>query len=135
GSSRASVIKAVADVKDCKNLGQAGSNLRGAAKQRNDLVTSLAQLSVDKLPNNAQLIGALNTAWKASAAADTHYPAWADQAGSDKGCKKGHARSTGQTSAGNRESGVASAQKANASRLWNAIAQQYGLTQRQPTQL
>ncbi|MET8246112.1 hypothetical protein ABZV31_17810 [Streptomyces sp. NPDC005202] len=135
GSSRASVIKAVADVKRCDNLGQAASDLRDAAKQRGELVTRLAQLSVDKLPNHAELTTALTSAWKASASADNHYAAWADQVGGKKGCKKGHARTTGQTQEGNRASGVASAQKVKAAQLWNAIAKTYGLTQRQPTQL
>ncbi|MFJ9816724.1 hypothetical protein ACIRU3_15880 [Streptomyces sp. NPDC101151] len=135
GSSRASVIQAVANVKQCNNLGQASSDLRNAAKQRADLVTRLGKLSVDKLPNNAELTAALTKAWQASASADNHYAAWADQAGSGKGCKKGHARVTGQTQAGNRESGTASAQKVKAAALWNSVAQKYGLTQRQPTQL
>ncbi|UIR19745.1 hypothetical protein LXH13_23080 [Streptomyces spinosirectus] len=135
GDSRASVIQAVANVKGCKNLSQAASDLRSAAQQRNQLVTRLAGLSVDKLPNNAALTSALNQAWKASASADNHYAAWADQVGGKKGCKKGQARATGQTGAGNRASGTASQQKVKASQLWNAIAKQYGLTQRQPTQL
>ncbi|MFE9450681.1 hypothetical protein [Streptomyces sp. NPDC006739] len=135
GSSRASVIAAVAGVRQCDNLGQAASDLRDAAKQRNDLVTRLAQLSVDQLPANAQLTAALNGAWRASAAADNHYAAWADQVGGKKGCRKGHARNTGQAAAGDRESGTASQQKVKAAALWNTIAQKYGLTQRQPTQL
>jgi hypothetical protein len=135
GDSRASVIQAVADVKGCKNLSQAASDLRSAAKQRNQLVTRLSGLSVDKLPNNAALTSALTQAWRASASADNHYGAWADQVGGKKGCKKGQARATGQTQAGNRASGVASQQKVKAAQLWNAIAKQYGLTQRQPTQL
>ncbi|MEU1401487.1 hypothetical protein ABZ471_03825 [Streptomyces sp. NPDC005728] len=135
GSSRASVIQAVANVKQCNNLGQASSDLRDAAKQRSGLVTRLGKLSVDKLPGNAELTAALTRAWQASAAADNHYAAWADQVGSGKGCKKGHARTTGQTQAGNRESGTASQQKVKAAALWNSIATKYGLTQRQPTQL
>ncbi|WP_317443959.1 hypothetical protein [Streptomyces collinus] len=136
GSSRASVIQAVANVRQCDNLGQAASDLRGAAKQRGDLVTRLGKLSVDKLPANAELAAALSRAWQASAAADNHYAAWADQVGGGrKGCHKGHARVTGETQAGNRESGTASTQKAKAAGLWNAIAQKYGLTRRQPTQL
>ncbi|MFJ3232353.1 hypothetical protein [Streptomyces sp. NPDC086787] len=135
GSSRASVIKAVADVKSCNNLGAAASDLRSAAQQRSGLVTRLSQLSVDKLPDNAALTSALTKAWQASASADNHYAAWAQQVSGKHGCKKGHARATGQTQAGNRESGVASTQKVSASRLWNAIANKYGLTQRQPTQL
>ncbi|MFI9546949.1 hypothetical protein ACIHAR_24010 [Streptomyces sp. NPDC052016] len=136
GSSRASVISAVADVKKCGNLAQAASDLRDAAKQRNELVTKLSGLSVDKLPNHAALTTALTKAWQASASADNHYAAWADQvAGDKKNCRKGQARTTAQTQAGNRASGTASAQKTQAAKLWNEIAKTYGLTQRQPTQL
>ncbi|MFE8947521.1 hypothetical protein [Streptomyces sp. NPDC007856] len=135
GSSRATVIKSVADVKNCDNLDTAGSDLRAAAKQRGDLVTRLGTLSVDKLPNNGELTAALTQAWQASAAADNHYAAWADQAKDRKVCRKGHARVTGETQAGNRASGTASAQKVKAAALWNTIAQKYGLTQRGPTQL
>ncbi|MCX5603686.1 hypothetical protein OOK29_36670 [Streptomyces phaeochromogenes] len=135
GDSRDSVVKAVGNVRKCADLGQAATDLRNAAKQRDGLVTSLADLSVDKLPNHAQLTAALNSAWKASSAADTHYAAWADQTAGKKGCRKGQARNTGQTAAGNRESGTATMQKAKAAKLWNSIAQTYGLTERQPGQL
>ncbi|MFE4819723.1 hypothetical protein ACFRFU_25510 [Streptomyces sp. NPDC056704] len=134
-NSRDSVIKAVENVKVCNNLDQAASDLRDAAKQRSELVTRLSGLSVDKLPNNAQLTAALNSAWQASASADNHYAAWADQVKDKKGCKKGHARSTGQRTAGDQASGTASAQKAKAARLWNSIASTYGLTRRTTTQL
>ncbi|MFF4502865.1 hypothetical protein [Streptomyces sp. NPDC001401] len=135
GDSRASVIQAVASVKKCNNLPQAASDLRAAAKQRAELVTRLSGLSVDKLPNHAALTTALTKAWQASAAADNHYAAWADQVGGKKGCKGGEARVTGQTAAANRASGTASQQKVKAAELWNAIARTYGLTQRQRTQL
>ncbi|MGV9251658.1 hypothetical protein [Streptomyces sp. NPDC003697] len=135
GSSRASVIQAVADVKGCRNLGNAAADLRDAARQRGELVTRLAQLPTDKLPNHAALTSALTNAWKASQSADNHYAAWAGQVGGKKGCKKGQARVTGEAQAGNRSSGVASAQKTKAAQLWNGIAATYGLTQRQPTQL
>jgi len=137
GASRTAVINAVNDVKSCSNLTQAAKDLRDAAKQRNALVTQLSGLAVDKLPDHAALTTALTDAWKASASADNHYAAWADQVASHKGklCKKGQARSTAQTEAGNRESGTATTQKAEAAKLWNAIARTYGLTERQPTQL
>ncbi|MER5787834.1 hypothetical protein [Streptomyces sp. NPDC001980] len=135
GSSRASVINAVAQVKQCKNLDGSASDLRNAAQQRTALVTRLSKLSVDKLPNNAELSTALTKAWQASANADNHYAAWADQAKGKKGCHKGQARTTGQTAAGNQESVTASSQKVKAAALWNTIASKYGLTQRQPTQL
>jgi len=136
GSSRAAVIQAVADVKSCDNLDQAASDLRDAAQQRNDLVTKLSALSVDKLPDHEALTTALTRAWKASAAADEHYAAWADQvAGDKKGCRKGQARTTPETAQGNKESGTATQQKGKAARLWNVVAKKYGLTERQPTQL
>ncbi len=135
GSSRASVINAVGNVKACNKLGESASDLRNAAKQRGELVTKLSQLSVDKLPDNAALTTALTNAWKASASADNHYATWADQAAGKHGCKKGQARTTAQTGAGNAASGVASNQKVKAAALWNTIAKTYGLTQRQPTQL
>ncbi|NEB04941.1 hypothetical protein [Streptomyces sp. SID13726] len=135
GNSRSSVINAVANVKSCKNLGQAAADLRSAATQRTGLVTRLKGISVDQLPNHAELTDALTKAWQASASADDHYAAWADQAAGRKGCKKGQARTTGQTQAGNRDSGTASTEKAKAARLWNAIAKKYSLTERSATQL
>ncbi|WP_338054710.1 hypothetical protein [Streptomyces spiramyceticus] len=134
-NSRDSVIKAVQAIGACKNLSEAAGDLRAAAKQRNGLVTRLEGLTVDKLPKHEQLSASLTTAWKASAAADNHYAAWADQVAGKRGCKKGHARSTPQQQAGNRESGKASAAKKEAVGLWNAIAKQHGLTERVPTQL
>ncbi|MET9577652.1 hypothetical protein ABZY30_19170 [Streptomyces massasporeus] len=135
GNSRSTVINAVADVKGCDNLPKAAKDLRDAAKQRNQLVTRLSGIKVDQLPDHAALTTALTKAWQASASADNHYAAWADQTAGKKGCKKGQARATNQTQAGNRASGVASTEKAKAAGLWNGIAKKYGLTERQPTQL
>ncbi|CAL9307191.1 hypothetical protein [Streptomyces sp. SudanB182_2057] len=135
GSSRAAVIQAVADVRKCDNLDQAAADLRDAARQRGELVTRLNKLPTDKLHAQGHLRDALTRAWQASAAADNHYAAWADQVKGRKGCHKGQARSTGETQAGNQQSKTATEQKGKAAPLWNAIARQYGLTQRQPTQL
>ncbi|MFE7896112.1 hypothetical protein ACFU3E_00945 [Streptomyces sp. NPDC057424] len=135
GDSRSTVISAVADVKGCDNLPKAAKDLREAAKQRNQLVTRLSGIEVDKLPGHAALTTALTKAWQASASADNHYAVWADQTAGKKGCKKGQAQPTNQTQAGNRASGVASREKAKAAGLWNGIAKKYGLTERQPTQL
>ncbi|MGP3949331.1 hypothetical protein [Streptomyces sp. 7N604] len=135
--SRAAVIRAVENIKTCTNLGQAAEDLRGAAGQRNGLVTRLEKLSVDKLPDHQALTSSLTSAWKASASADNHYAAWADQvaAGGKKTCRGGKARVTGHTAAANRASGDATTAKKQASRLWNSIAEEYALTQRQFTQL
>ncbi|MEN8649266.1 hypothetical protein ABCR94_01095 [Streptomyces sp. 21So2-11] len=134
-NSRESVISAVAAIRTCENLPKAASDLRAAAKQRNGLVTRLQGLTIDKLPDHGQLSSSLTTAWKASAAADNHYAVWANQVGGKKGCKKGHARSTPQQAAGNRESGNASQAKKEAVGMWNTIAEKHGLTKRDATQL
>lgn len=135
-ASRSSVVSAVESIKNCKELPGAASDLRAAAGQRKDLITQLSKLSVDQLPNHAALTDALTKAWQASSAADSHYAGWADQAQhGHKVCKGGHARTTSETLAGNRESGTATTQKKNAVKLWNSIAKKYGLTQRQFSQL
>nr|WP_246259191.1 hypothetical protein [Streptomyces typhae] len=134
-NSRESVIGAVRDVGKCTNLKQAATDLRAAARQRNGLVGRLSGLTVDELPANTRLTAALNKAWKASASADNHYAAWADQVARKKGCRKGHARQTGHSAAGNRASGEATQAKQQAATLWNAIAQKHGLTKRDKAQL
>ncbi|MFJ7064701.1 hypothetical protein [Streptomyces sp. NPDC101115] len=134
--SRDAVIRAVSSIRQCDNLDQAASDLRGAAKQRRELVTRLQSLTVDKVPNNAALSAALVKAWQASAAADDHYAAWADQAKSNKKvCKGGHARNTSHTSEGDKKSQEATAAKKEAAGLWNPTAGKYGLTKRTYTQL
>lgn len=135
-NSRAAVISAVEKIKSCKELDRANTDLKGAAQQRRDLVTRLEALTVDKLPQNAELTASLNRAWKASAAADEHYAAWARQAKKNKSvCKGGQARSTSETAKANQQSGVATQAKREASRLWNEIAAKYGLTKHGFTEL
>ncbi|PWI45908.1 hypothetical protein [Streptomyces sp. ICBB 8177] len=133
--SRTAVINAVASIKTCSNLGTSASDLRTAAGQRGDLVTKLSQLDLGQLPNHAELVSQLTIAWKASAAADKHYAAWADEVAGKKGCQKGHAKNTVEAQRGNVSSGEATLAKKRAADLWNPIAQRYGLTQRQYTQL
>lgn len=135
GTSRSAVVSAVASVKGCKDLDSAAGSLRSAAGQRTGLVTQLGTLQVDKLPDHAALTDALTKAWQASAAADGHYANWADQAKQHKICKGGHARNTSETAEGDKESGTATEQKKRAVKLWNNIAEKYGLTKRQYTQL
>lgn len=134
-NSRDSVIAAVRNVGKCTDLGKSATDLRNAAKQRNGLVTRLSALTVDKLPSNVRLTAALTKAWKASAAADNHYAAWADQVAGKKGCKKGRARATPQAAAGNKSSGEATTAKQEAAGLWNPIAQEHQLTTRDKSQL
>ncbi|MEF9884643.1 hypothetical protein [Streptomyces sp. P9-A4] len=134
-SSRDTVISSVELIKQCKNLDQAAGDLRGAAEQRRGLVTRLQTLGVDKIPDSPALTAALTKAWQASAAADDHYAAWADQMKAKKACKGGKARSTNQTVAATQKSGEATAAKKQAAGLWNPTATKYGLEKRTYTQL
>ncbi|MFE9565629.1 hypothetical protein ACFYM0_31485 [Streptomyces sp. NPDC006487] len=134
--SRASVIKAVEDIKGCRNLDQAATDLRDAARQRDELVTRLQELKVDKLPNDAKLTAALTKAWKSSAEADNSYAAWANDVKSDGDkCKDGKAKTTRNASEGNKASGDATRAKESAAGLWNSIAGKYDLTKRDKSQL
>ncbi|GAA3392482.1 hypothetical protein [Streptomyces roseoviridis] len=133
--SRDAVIRSVEAIKSCKNLDQAAADLRGAAEQRRGLVTRLQSLSVDQLPDSTALTEALTKAWQASASADDHYAAWAEQAKNKKICKGGKARSTSQTIEANKKSGEATTEKRKAAALWNPTAEKYGLEKRSPTQL
>ncbi|WP_328905190.1 hypothetical protein OG230_20575 [Streptomyces sp. NBC_00234] len=135
-NSRAAVISAVEKIKSCQALDQATSDLKGAAQQRRDLVTRLKDLTIDKLPQHAELSSSLTRAWQASASADDHYAAWAVQAKNNKKiCKGGHARSTNETAQATVRSGEATTAKRQASGLWNSVATKYGLTKRTPQEL
>ncbi|GCD43628.1 hypothetical protein GKJPGBOP_03309 [Streptomyces paromomycinus] len=134
-NSRDAVIGAVKSIKSCDNLDAAAKDLRDAARQRNDLVSRLAKLPVDKLPGSGELTASLNEAWKSSASADNHYAAWAGQVKGKKGCPKGKARGGKEPAKGNADSGRATKAKQQAAKLWNPIAQKYGLTERRPEQL
>ncbi|MCQ6553835.1 hypothetical protein NPS70_11605 [Streptomyces sp. C10-9-1] len=133
--SRAAVIRSVENIKKCTELDQAAADLKDAAEQRRGLVTRLDGLAVDELPDHARLTAALTEAWQASASADDHYAAWAKQVKGKRGCKDGQARTTSHTAQGNRASGEATRAKDEAAALWNAIAREHGLTERQSTQL
>ncbi|MCB5178320.1 hypothetical protein [Streptomyces antimicrobicus] len=134
--SRSSVLQAVEHIKSCKNLDDAASDLRDAARQREEMVTRLGELKIDKLKDSAQLSAALTKGWQSSAAADKHYAAWADELdGKKKDCKDGHAKPSGHAVDGNKASAEATRAKETAATLWNRIATQYGLTKRDKSQL
>ncbi|MFI0200899.1 MULTISPECIES: hypothetical protein [Streptomyces] len=132
--SRAAVIKAVEDIKGCANLDQAAADLRDAARQREELVTRLQELKLDRLPDHAKLSASLTKAWQSSADADDSYAAWADDVDDDK-CKDGKAKVTKNAADGNKSSGEATKAKESAATLWNTIAGKYGLTKRDKSQL
>ncbi|MEW2453535.1 hypothetical protein [Streptomyces albus] len=134
-NSRSAVVRSVENIRTCKALDKAATDLRTAAEQRTGLVRRLGELKTDKIPDSGRLNAALKSAWKASASADNHYAAWADQVAGKKGCHKGKARHTRNTVLGNRASGTATTAKKQAAELWNPTARKYGLTERQFGQL
>ncbi|MGW2275109.1 hypothetical protein [Streptomyces yangpuensis] len=133
--SRAAVIKAVEDIKGCANLDQAASDLRDAARQREELITRLQELKLDKLPDHVRLSATLTKAWQASADADNSYAAWADDVDDDDKCKDGKAKANKNAAEGNKSSGEATKAKESAATMWNTIAAKYGLTKRDKSQL
>ncbi len=134
-NSRDAVIKAVDSTRNCRDLDKSGNDLRDAAKQRDGLVTRLQQTPIDKLPDSAELSAQLTKAWQSSSSADSHYAAWAGQAGGKGGCVKGRPKPTGDSTAGDKASDDATAAKKKAADLWNPIAKKYHLSQHKWTQL
>ncbi|MDT0268212.1 hypothetical protein RM844_18165 [Streptomyces sp. DSM 44915] len=135
--SRDAVIRSVGNIRECEQLDQAAIDLRAAADQRTGLVDRLNELTLDQLPDSDQLIQALTEAWQASAEADDHYAAWADEARGNRGevCRGGQAQHTGSANAGDAASGRATAAKERAAELWNPLAGRFGLPERAATQL
>ncbi|MER6912414.1 hypothetical protein ABT354_12155 [Streptomyces sp. NPDC000594] len=133
--SRAAVIRSVENIKRCTELSRAATDLRAAAEQRRSLVTRLDGLALDRLPGNEDLTEALSEAWEASAEADDHYAAWAEQVTGRKGCRKGKARVTPRAREGNEASAEATESKREAARLWNPVATDHSLPQRRADQL
>ncbi|UGQ14014.1 hypothetical protein LO772_10665 [Yinghuangia sp. ASG 101] len=125
GSSRQSVINAVADAQACTRLDAAFADLNTASQARNELLAELTALRFDALPEVEPALEQLRTAWRESASADDHYAAWA-QAQSTGGCGAGGA----EKSAGDAASGRATTAKQAFVRAWNDIALRYGLPTR-----
>ena len=133
-NGRSAVITAVGNVKGCQSLGQSQQDLTTAAGLRQQLIQQLATLQTDALPNGTELVKVLREGWQASADADAHYAAWADQ--SKSSCAHKHQpKAGGELSQGDADSGMASADKAKASQLWNAIADATGMPRRSSIQL
>lgn len=132
-ASRQSVINAVGNVGKCAALPDSQAALTQAAGQRDQLVTDLATLKVDKLPNGQQLADALKAAWQASSTADKEYASAAsDAAGS---CDPSKIDANPHMVNGNTASGQATQAKTQAADLWNAIASQAGQPNKSKTEL
>jgi hypothetical protein len=135
--SRDAVVRSVGNIRECRELDAAAADLRAAAGQRNDLVARLNGLALDRIPQGDALAQALTEAWQASAQADDHYAAWADEARGDRGrvCRGGQAQHTDSANQGDAASARATEAKQRAADLWNPVARTYGLPERDASQL
>ncbi|WP_371498661.1 hypothetical protein OG871_21825 [Kitasatospora sp. NBC_00374] len=132
-SSRQAVIGAVSSVQKCDKLPDAQAALTAAATQRDQLVAELGGLKVDKLTGGPQLVEQLQKAWVASSTADKEYAAWA--ADSIAACDPAKQAENQHAKSGNTASGTATTAKTQASELWNAIAAQTGLPNKEKSEL
>jgi len=133
-NGRSAVITAVGNVKGCQSLAQSQQDLNTAAGLRRQLIQQLGTLQTDALPDGGELVKVLREGWQASADADAHYAAWAGQ--SKSSCAHKHQpKAGGELSEGDAASGMASADKAKASELWNSIADATGMPRRSSIQL
>jgi hypothetical protein len=138
GGSRSAVVGAVAQTNKCQNLSGSAAALRGAARQRQRLISRLDKLDVNKLENGPNLAAALRGAWSASASADNHYASWADRTDERRkksSCKRGRAPHDAHYRNAVRASGNATREKQKAANLWNRVADRTDLPRRQAADL
>lgn len=126
-SERSGIQEAVSNIRGCRNMAAAAATLRSAADQRTALLGQLSALNVDKLPQGPALSSTLAQAWRASATFDQEYAAYADDAAAHQcnGPRGAH------YDAAVRADGQATAAKKQALALWNPVAAQAGLKERQ----
>ncbi|WP_369183882.1 hypothetical protein [Streptomyces sp. Y1] len=127
-STRTAISGAVDDVGSCGNVSYDAQVLRGAAGDRNALVTRLQNLDTSALP--AVLSAQLQQAWKSSALADQAFARWAD---TQVGCTGTANPDTPEHDEASRQSDAATAAKKAFVNAWNPIAARYGLAQREET--
>ncbi|WP_129840870.1 hypothetical protein [Streptomyces sp. RFCAC02] len=131
--SRDAVVRSVGNIRGCRELDAAVTDLRAARDQRNNLVGQLQGLDLSALDGSADLVQALTEAWQASAEADEHYAAWAEEAKNNPDvCRGGSAQHTDRANQGDAASGRATEAKQRAADLWNPLATAHGLPEREP---
>ncbi|NJQ08524.1 hypothetical protein, partial [Streptomyces lonarensis] len=137
GESREAVVEAVAAVQECDGIRHARRELSAAGEQRRGLVERLDELTLEALPAHTELTSALRAAWQSSAEADDRFADWAREVREDRRrmCRGGSARHTDNYQQAARASGEASGSKERAAELWNPIAREHGLPEREPTEL
>ena len=126
-ADRAAVDHAYDDMRSCgPDLSADAQVFQNAAASRQQLVSQLADLpSGSALP--PQMLQELSGAWQASATADSDYAQWAQDEGAGTCMPDDTADPNFQAASGPNEQ--ATQDKLAFTRLWNQLADSYGLTQ------
>ncbi|MGW0965105.1 hypothetical protein [Streptomyces sp. NPDC002516] len=137
---RGRVGKAITAGSSCshgtKPVEDAREELLEAAVKRDDLARRVDLLAPQADGELAEALGDLSTAWTASAKADRGYASWVSQTVDFinefgiSGCGKSETRNPGDLPTTHDDE--ATAAKRDFAALWNPIARQYGLTERDP---
>ncbi|WP_405004377.1 hypothetical protein OHV13_08505 [Kitasatospora purpeofusca] len=130
-SAKAPIGNAVAKVNSCPtkpDIESAAQVFDSGAKQRDQLLGKLAQLSVTDLPGGPDAVQSLKSAWQLSADIDRAYATWARTVAS-QGCS-GSAPNTADKKRADELNPQATQAKKDFVTKWKAIADQFGLTPR-----
>ncbi|GGJ80196.1 hypothetical protein GCM10010123_07590 [Pilimelia anulata] len=126
-ASRTRLATALADVGACRRLPAAAAALRDVTAQRDRQVRELAGTATDRLPDGTAVRTTLAAALRESAAADRAFTRWAERAAAGR-CADGDA---------DRRDGMAASARARSAKLafcavWNRVAAEHGLAERDP---
>ncbi|MFF2659259.1 hypothetical protein ACFVUH_18055 [Kitasatospora sp. NPDC058032] len=130
-SAKAPIGNAVAKVNSCPakpEIDTAAQVFDSGAKQRDQLLTKLATLSVTDLPGGADAVQSLKSAWQLSADIDRAYASWARTVAT-QGCS-GTAPNTADKKRADELNPQATQAKKDFVAKWKTIADQFGLTAR-----
>ncbi|MFB6894352.1 hypothetical protein ACFCX4_34180 [Kitasatospora sp. NPDC056327] len=130
-NAKAPIGNAVAKVNSCPAKSEIDSSAQvfdNGAKQRDQLLTKLATLSVTDLPGGAEAVQSLRSAWQLSADIDRAYAAWARTVAT-QGCS-GAAPNTADKKRADELNPQATQAKKDFVAKWKTIADQFGLTPR-----
>ncbi|MFE2111447.1 hypothetical protein ACFXAF_37070 [Kitasatospora sp. NPDC059463] len=130
-SAKAPIGSAVAKVNSCPakpDIESAAQTFDSGAKQRDQLLTKLATLSVTDLPGGADAVQSLKSAWQLSADIDRAYASWARTV-ANQGCS-GAAPNTADKKRADELNPQATQAKKDFVTKWKVIADQFGLTAR-----
>lgn len=128
GPSRRRLRPAIEKVLSCSDVDTGIETIEDVTRERTEQVERAGKLSVDALPNGADIKDALVKALRASLRADKSYLRWADRFGA-AGCR-GRANGDPDYDAGQAASREATSAKAEFVEIWNPIAQEEGLPER-----